>query len=95
MIGHLRLVHQKHGDAIAHGINPAAAGALQKAFIRGNGERFAALGHGTYQSVEQFLQHHHSILKNLLLMRQILQMALSAQKARSGCAAVRFVFKIS
>src|ERR1051326_1690470 len=66
MFRSFRLIYQQHGNAVAHGIDPAAAGALQKALIRGQRERLAALRDGAYQRVEQFLQHHHSILMNFL-----------------------------
>jgi hypothetical protein len=61
--GNLGLINQQHGNAVAYGIDPATAGAFERAFIRRKGERLAALRHRTDQRIQQFLQHHRSILK--------------------------------
>lgn len=39
------LIHQQHGDAISHRVNPAAGSALQEAPVRRQIKRFAALRH--------------------------------------------------
>jgi len=60
--GHLRLINQENGYAVAHRINAATTGALKRAFISSQGQRLAAFRYGAHQNVEQFLEDHEDIV---------------------------------
>jgi hypothetical protein len=52
------LVDEENGDSVANGIDAAAAGTGERAFVGGKGERLAALGNGTDENVQKLLEDH-------------------------------------
>lgn len=55
----LRLANEQNGNAVAHRVDAAAAGALQGAFISGQRQRFAALRDRAGKDVQELLERRH------------------------------------
>ncbi len=58
LLGQFCLIDQQNWNAIAHGVDPSAAGALQGALISGQHQWFSAFGNRTGQDVQHLFQHH-------------------------------------
>ena len=59
-----KVINDKNGNTVPHGINPSAARTLQRGFIVGQFQRLAAGGIRTGQRVQDLFKHHSPILKH-------------------------------